>query len=337
MRFDNSELIRLKQKCDELNRLSARREDCLRYLKGLQQKQPELLQKLMKETGERDSMSQKMSSSSIYSWFNKKQFLKEMEEAEEAEQIYAATGAEYERVLAELEKADIAIEERKNAREEYSDCYIRTAGRLKASPGPQADRMRAIADERKLSVEQKKAIEEATAYCSAAIREAAALSEPIPKLLNAMELITSGYWHQLWGIAKLVQAALARHEEGLRQDIKDMVFLLRRSKLSFGAEELPAIEANLRKALEAFLRECGDGRTQNPVKTGNDVQSLKRYSDEIGERLLQISADMREAATDLDRRAAELSNEEEALLLSEFDIPEKTYTPHPPADETTEE
>ena len=337
MRFDNSELIRLKQKCDELNRLSARREDCLRYLKGLQEKQPELLQKLMKETGERDSMSQKMSSSSIYSWFNKKQFLKEMEEAEEAEQIYAATGAEYERVLAELEKADIAIEERKNAREEYSDCYIRTAGHLKASPGPQGDRMRAIAEEMKLSVEQKKAIEEATAYCSAAIRTAAALSEPIPKLLNAMDLITAGYWHQLWGIAKLVQAALVRHEEELRQNVKDMVYLLRRSKLSFGAEELPAIEENLRKALETFLRECGDGRTQNPVKTGNDVQNLKRYSDEIGERLLQISADMREAATDLDRRSAELSNEEEALLLSEFDIPEKTYTPHPPTDETTEE
>lgn len=337
VRFDNSELIRLKQKCDELNRLTARREDCLRYLKGLSEKQPALMEKLMKETGERDTMSRKMSSSSVYSWFNKKQFMKEMEEAEEAERVYAATGAEYERVIRELEKADAAIEERKNAKEEYSDCYIRIAGHLKASPGPEAARMREIADETKLIGEQKKAIEEATSYCSEAIRTAAALAEPIPKVLSALSFFDSGYRNRLLGIAELVRSALMRYEEGLRQNVKDLVFVLRRSKLSFGAEELPAIEENLRNALESFGRECGNTKANQPVRTRNAVSELKRYSDEIGTRLLQISADMREGATDCDRRVAELANEEEELLLSEIDIPEKKIIPHPPTEETTEE
>ena len=322
MRFDNSELIRLKKRCEELDRLTVRREDCRRYLKGLEEKQPELMKKLMKETGERDTMSQKMSSSTVYSWFNKKQFLKEMEEADEAERIYAQAGADYERVLRELEKAEDAIEERKNAREEYSDCHLRTLNRLKAVSCPASDRIREIAEESSLAEERKKAIEDATQICSGAIRTAAALAEPIPQFLKMMNLLESGLGFQPVAITQSAQNGLLRYEEGLRNNLKDIVFVLRKAKLSFGAEDLPAIEANLREAIETFFAECkaiGAGRSS---KARNAVRDLKRYSDEIGSRLLRISDDMREGAADCERRIANLKLEEEDILLSEIEIPE---------------
>lgn len=312
MTYDNSALIAAKQKVDRLSELKLRQETIDEALRTLSVREPVLAQQLRKETAEREELSRKMRNSSLYSKLHRKEFAKELREADEAEAAYAQAGADYERLQKELDAIVAEMKSLEKAEAQYRDLFYVTLKEVSALINPTGRKVAKLNDRLAAIKKERTQIQKAIGGSKEMVTMVTNLDEVLTNMaaVGARNLEVDtwlGSIETFLGLVKKYQTRMTEAVKGLSPDAVAMV----------EADKLRESLSLVRKGYTDTARECARKGTSafQPDRLRHAIQLMYSGTNQLGNRLLSVSARLREYEARIEGEYKNTVRKTERILL----------------------
>ncbi|MBR6999198.1 MAG: hypothetical protein IKI01_01120 [Lachnospiraceae bacterium] len=312
MAYDKSALIAAKQRVQRLAELNAKiipLEECLQALSA---KEPLLAAQLRKEVTEREELSKKMRSSSLYSKLHRKEFVKELREADEAEAAYAQAGQEYEQLQGDLTKIEEEIKSLEKAEEQYRDMLYAAIKEVSGQGSLTGKKIAAVNDKLTALQKERTQIQKAITGSSEMVNMVTKLDEV---LINMAAVSARGLEFHTWlnsidtflGFVKQYLTKMTGAVKGLSPDVIAMV----------DADKLRESVSLIKKGYTDTYKESSKRWSQafSPTRLKHAIQLMYSGTKQLGNRLLSVSAKLREYEARIEGEYRNTEQKAEKILL----------------------